>query len=215
MRSGRIAKAVARQSAIVAIIPHHWQKVSVDSKVIKGSNEANASCSTEITQESAVHWLKPDWDMGWKAEDWGTYIERHCCFSSITCSSTTPWLKIRHRVSYRMYNGLQSSHSRSPTMQGQESRLTPSSYSNQNIISTCKQDGNTHVHQTESARPIPDVLAHFKLRRCEPGIGREIAERNGRENHVHNNVDADEDTERPSRYVANVSRKRFETPRPE
>jgi hypothetical protein len=67
-------------------------------------------------------------------------------------------------------------------MQGQESRLTLtlSSNSNQNIISTCKQDSNTHVDQTESTNLIPDVLVHFKLWGCEPGIGREIAQGNGR-----------------------------------
>lgn len=100
-------------------------------------------------------------------------------------------------------------------MQGQEGRLTPSGYSNQNIISTCEQDGNTNVDQTESTRSISDVLAHFELLGCEPGIGPEIAEGNGRENHVQNDVDADEDAQRPAGYVAYVSRKRFETPRPE
>jgi hypothetical protein len=85
----------------------------------------------------------------------GTSIERHCCFGSITCSSTTPWLKICHRVVYQMHNGLKSSHSCSPTTQGQESRLTLSSNSNQNIFSTCKQNSNTNVDQTESTNLIP------------------------------------------------------------
>ena len=55
MRSGRIENAVARQSAIVAMIPHHYQKMSVNSKVIKWSNKADTSCSTKITGVSAVN----------------------------------------------------------------------------------------------------------------------------------------------------------------
>lgn len=100
-------------------------------------------------------------------------------------------------------------------MQSQKSRLVPSGNSNQNIISTCKQDGNTHVDQTERTRSIPDVLAHFELSRCKPDIGPEIAVGDGRENQVQNDVDADEDAEHPAWYIAYISRKRFETPRAE
>ena len=49
-------------------------------------------------------------------------------------------------------------------MEGQEGRLTPTGNGNQNIISTCEQDGDTHVDQTERARSVSDVLAQLESR---------------------------------------------------